>query len=70
MVVGGIRPATTVHENEKADYDMTQQGVLAVQITTLAMQMQATSRQLCLSFAYQTTRLYHQCVGNETELED
>ena len=46
-----------------AEYDMLQQGIIATQMTTLAMQMQNTVRQLCQSFGYQTTRLYHECVG-------
>lgn len=49
--------------NELSAYNMMQEGILTVQLTTLAYQMYATVHQLCQGYAYQTTRLYHKCVG-------
>jgi len=48
--------------SERKAYDMMQESILGVQMTTLALQMQTTMQQLCESYRYQTTRLYDQCV--------
>ena len=51
--------------NEEHDYDIMQQGVMSIQITTLALQMNVVIEELCSTFEYQTTRLYHQCVSDD-----
>ena len=38
-----------------------QEGVIAIEITSLALQMYTTVSQLCSSYAYQTTSVYHAC---------
>lgn len=52
------------------EYDMAQQSIIGVQLSTLALQMQTTTRQLCLSYAYQTTRMFHQCTGPQVTGSD
>ena len=49
--------------DQQNEYNMFQEGILAIQINTLALQMHQTIQQLCQSFEYQTTRLYKNCVG-------
>jgi len=44
-------------------YNLMQESILTIQLTTLALQMYSTIQQVCQSYSYQTTRLYHQCVG-------
>jgi hypothetical protein len=49
--------------NEFTKYNVMQEGILSIQLTTLDYQMYATVQQLCQSYAYQSTRLYHKCVA-------
>mmetsp|Transcript_34539 Transcript_34539/g.90886 ORF Transcript_34539/g.90886 Transcript_34539/m.90886 type:complete len:1145 (-) Transcript_34539:172-3606(-) len=58
--------------SEEHEYDMLQEGIMTIQMTTLALQMHLTVEQLCQALEYQTTRLYKDCVGpgKENKLQE
>ena len=58
---------TTVYKvtDDLKEYDMLQNGIMAVRMTTLMLQLQVNTHGLCQSLRYQMTEDYDRCVGPE-----